>query len=96
MDFDSYWTGDALKQVDKIYTDDVSQMEYYRSVGYFKETPKVVGDLGQLLNNEISNRENESERIIAMNLGLALDDMATAPLVYQKALEMNLGTQLEL
>jgi ornithine cyclodeaminase/alanine dehydrogenase-like protein (mu-crystallin family) len=30
------------------------------------------------------------------NLGLALDDMATAALVYRRAIEMGIGTWLEL
>jgi ornithine cyclodeaminase/alanine dehydrogenase len=96
VDFDSYWTVKAMHQANKIYTDDVEQLQYYRSIGYFQETPKVMGDLGDLLNNKIVGRENNEERILAMNLGLALDDMATAPLVYTKAKELNLGTELEL
>ncbi|MHA2248805.1 MAG: ornithine cyclodeaminase family protein [Candidatus Kariarchaeaceae archaeon] len=96
VDFDSYWTTEAMKQADKIYTDDVQQLEYYRSVGYFQDTPQVFGDLGELLSKQIIGRENPKERILAMNLGLALDDIATAPLVYNKARELNLGTELNL
>jgi len=44
VDFDSYWQGDALRQVDKLATDDLSQMEYYREVGYFQSTPTPYGD----------------------------------------------------
>ena len=36
------------------------------------------------------------ERTMTCNLGLALDDMATAPLVYERAREKGLGTRLEL
>jgi len=39
VDFDSYWKADALRQADKLATDDISQMEYYRESGYFKDTP---------------------------------------------------------
>lgn len=96
VDFDSYWTTGALNQVSKIYTDDVDQLEYYKSVGYFKEIPKVMGDLGELLNGKILGRENPEERILAMNLGLALDDMAVSPLIIQKAQELNIGIELDL
>jgi ornithine cyclodeaminase/alanine dehydrogenase-like protein (mu-crystallin family) len=30
------------------------------------------------------------------NLGLAMDDMATAPIIYRRAREMEIGTWLEL
>ncbi|MHA2100877.1 MAG: ornithine cyclodeaminase family protein [Candidatus Kariarchaeaceae archaeon] len=96
VDFDSYWTSEAMNQVSKIYTDDLEQLDYYKSVGYFKKIPNVLGDLGELLNGNIVGRENAEERILAMNLGLALDDMAVAPLIINKARELNLGTGLDL
>ena len=36
------------------------------------------------------------ERTIGCNLGLALDDMATAPIVYRRAVEKGMGTWLPL
>jgi ornithine cyclodeaminase/alanine dehydrogenase-like protein (mu-crystallin family) len=41
-------------------------------------------------------RETSEERTMACNLGLALDDMAVAPVVYQRAVERNIGTWLPL
>lgn len=96
VDFDSYWTVGSLNQMNKIYTDDLAQMEYYRTIGYFKETPKPIGDLGELLVKSIKGRESLNERIMTMNLGLALDDMATAPLIYKAAKKASIGTTLPL
>lgn len=96
VDFDSYWTTEAMNQVSKIYTDDIKQLEYYKSVGYFKKLPNVLGDLGDLLNRKIVGRENPEERILAMNLGLALDDMAVAPLIIEKAKKLKVGIELDL
>jgi ornithine cyclodeaminase/alanine dehydrogenase len=96
VDFDSYWKVDALYEVDKIYTDDLAQMKYYREDGYFKETPRPFGDLGELLAGKKAGRENSQERILVINLGLALDDMATAPLIYKKAKEESIGIELPL
>jgi len=96
VDFDSYWQGDALRQADKLVTDDISQMEYYRKAGYFKDTPQPYADLGEIVAGKKPGRENAKERIICMNLGLALDDMATAILIYRKAREKGIGTQLYL
>jgi ornithine cyclodeaminase/alanine dehydrogenase-like protein (mu-crystallin family) len=33
---------------------------------------------------------------MAVNLGLAIEDMAVAPLIYRRALEMGFGTKLAL
>ncbi len=96
VDFDSYWQGDALQEVDKIATDDITQMNYYRESGYFKNTPQPYADLGEIVAGKKSGRENTNERIMSINLGLALDDMATAILIYQKARELKIGTELPL
>jgi ornithine cyclodeaminase/alanine dehydrogenase len=96
VDFDSYWKADALKQADKLATDDISQMGYYRKSGYFKDTPQPYADLGEIVAGKKAGREKADERTICINLGLALDDMATAILVYRKACEQGIGTQLPL
>jgi len=96
VDFDSYWTGEALAQVDKIATDDHAQFQYYRRVGYFQQTPDPYADLGELVGGRKPGREREDERTMAMNLGLALDDMAVAPEVYRRARARGLGTWLPL
>ena len=71
-------------------------MEYYRQSGYFKETPQPYADLGQIAAGEKPGRENDRERTICINLGLALDDMATAILIYRRAIEKGIGTRLPL
>ena len=96
VDFDSYWTGDALKEADKLATDDINQMEYYRESGYFKNTPQPYADLGEIVAGRKPGRENADERTICINLGLALDDMATAIRIYEKAIKHGIGTQLPL
>ncbi len=96
VDFDSYWMGDALRQADKLATDDISQMEFYRESGYFKDVPQPYADLGEIVAGKKPGRENANERTICINLGLALDDMATAILIYKKAIENGIGTQLPL
>ncbi len=96
VDFDSYWTGEALAQFDKLCTDDHAQFRYYRSIGYFQITPDPYADLGELAAGLVSGRESERERTMAMNLGLALDDMAVAPEIYRRAKERGIGTRLTL
>jgi len=96
VDFDSYWQGEALRQADRLATDDLAQMEYYRKVGYFKSTPQPYADLGQIVAGKKPGRQADDERTISINLGLALDDMATAILIYKKAKEKGIGTPLPL
>jgi ornithine cyclodeaminase/alanine dehydrogenase len=36
VDFDSYWTGPALAEFDKVTTDDHTQFQYYKQAGYFR------------------------------------------------------------
>jgi ornithine cyclodeaminase/alanine dehydrogenase len=96
VDFDSYFNGKAIQEAEKLSTDDIQQMEYYRKVGYFKETPVPYADLGEIVAGKKKARENDRERCIAINLGIALDDMAVAPIIYARAREKGIGTELPL
>jgi ornithine cyclodeaminase/alanine dehydrogenase-like protein (mu-crystallin family) len=96
IDFDSYWHADALREVHKFCTDDIAQFERYREIGFFQDVPPVHADLGELVAGLKPGRESASERTVACNLGLALEDIATAKLIYQRALERNAGTWLVL
>jgi ornithine cyclodeaminase/alanine dehydrogenase-like protein (mu-crystallin family) len=96
VDFDSYWDGTALQEADKFCTDDVPQLEHYRSIGYFQAIPPIYATLGELVTGQKPGRESPTERTMTCNLGLALDDMATAPIVYQRAVERGFGTWLPL
>lgn len=96
VDYDSYWDGPALAEADRISTDDKAQMAYTKSVGYFQNTPEPYADLGEIVAGRKPGRQSPSERNIAINLGLALDDMATAPLVLARARKMGIGTELPL
>ena len=96
VDFDAYWTGPAFAEADKLATDDLGQFDYYRRQGYFRNTPEPRADLGQIVAGLKPGREREDERTIAINLGIALEDMATAVRVYRRAVEMGIGTPLPL
>ena len=96
VDFDSYFQGAALREMDVIATDDVPQMEYYRGVGYFRETPRAHAELGELVCGKKPGRTGARQRTLALNLGIALDDMATAILIWRRACELGIGTRLSL
>lgn len=96
VDFDSYWHPAAMHEADKFCTDDVPQLRHYQQTGYFQDIPPVHADLGQLVTGQKPGRETSTERTMTANLGLAMDDMATAPLIYQRAVEQGIGTWLPL
>ncbi len=95
VDFDSFWQPAALHKADQYFVDDKSQYEYYKTAGYFKDVPPTTGELADLVLGK-AGRRHEKERIITMNLGLALEDMATAIRIYEKALQAGVGTILPL
>ena len=96
VDFDSYWHPDAMAESDKFCTDDTQQLLHYKQNGYFQNIPSLHADLGELVAGQKPGRETPSERTMTANLGLALDDMAVAPLIYQRAVEKGIGTPLPL
>lgn len=96
VDFDSYWDPAAMHEADKFCTDDVPQLRHYQEVGYFQDIPEVYAGLGELVVGKKPGRETPTERTMTANLGLAMDDMAVAPLLYQRAVEKGIGAWLPL
>lgn len=96
VDFDSYWHADAMRETTKFCTDDSQQLHHYQHAGYFHEIPPLYADLGELVAGQKPGRETPFERTMTANLGLALDDMAVAPMIFRKAVKKGLGTWLPL
>jgi len=96
VDFDSYFKKSAFERCDKFVTDDREQCLYYKSLGYFQHISEIHADLGEIAAGLKPSREKKDEKIICANLGLAMDDMATAIKIYKKAVDNNIGTWLEL
>jgi ornithine cyclodeaminase/alanine dehydrogenase-like protein (mu-crystallin family) len=96
VDFDSYWKPEAMLMMDKFYTDDIHQLQYYRSTGYLQNIPSVYAELGEVIAGRKAGRENADERIMSMNLGLAIEDMAVAVKIYEEAKRRGRGKELPL
>jgi ornithine cyclodeaminase/alanine dehydrogenase-like protein (mu-crystallin family) len=96
VDFDSYWSSDALAQATRICTDDHGQFQYYKKEGYFQTCPTPDADLGQIVSGQKPGRQSDADRNICINLGLAMEDVAVAPLIYELAQQRNIGTRLPL
>jgi ornithine cyclodeaminase/alanine dehydrogenase len=96
VDFDSYWHPEAMRQTSKFCTDDTEQLLHYRQLGYFQDIPSIHADLGELVAGKKTGRQRADERTMTANLGLAIDDMAVAPVLYRRALEKGIGRRLPL
>ncbi len=98
LDYDAAWTSAAINQCDKYCSDDIGQMVYTKGQGtHFRGIPQqVYADLGELAAGLKQGRTNATERIFSMNMGIAVDDMVTARVLYQRALETGKGARLPL
>ncbi len=96
VDYDAYWQSAAMHDTDRFCTDDINQFRMAQQAGYFKDIPEIHADLGELATGQKPGRQTPEERTMTANLGLALNDMAVAPLLYQKAKKKGIGTWLDL
>jgi len=80
------WHGRAILNADKFVTDDWEQTKYFKSQGVFPDgLPKLHAELGTIVAGHKPGREKESERILAINIGLALTDIIVANHIYEAA-----------
>lgn len=98
LDYDSAWSTAAMKECNKFCSDDISQLLSTRQHGvYFSGIPKrIYADLGELAADLKKGRTSDHEKIFAMNMGIAVDDMVIAKVLYERAVETGAGVRLPL
>lgn len=98
LDYDSAWTSAAMRECDRFCSDDIGQLLATREHGvYFSGIPATISaDLGELAAGLKPGRESDGERIFSMNMGIAVDDMVTAKVLYERAVERGTGVGLAL
>ena len=80
------WYGDAILGADKFITDSWDQTIYFYEHGAFPDgLPTLYAELGEVVAGVKPGRENSSERILAINIGLALEDVIVADHIYKVA-----------
>jgi ornithine cyclodeaminase len=62
----------------------------------FVEAGMVIPEIGEVLNNDHPGRTSETEITLFRSLGLAVEDIVSAQLVYLRAVERGVGTQVEM
>ncbi len=60
------------------------------------EAGLVVPEIGEVLNGDHPGRTSETEITLFRSLGLAVEDIVSAQLVYQRAVERGVGTHVDL
>lgn len=96
LDLDSYVKPDVFINSDFLCTDDLNQFNHFKSNGLFQSCPANISELCDVIIGATAGRENDNQVISAINIGLALEDMAVAPLIYARAIEKNTGVWLDL
>jgi ornithine cyclodeaminase/alanine dehydrogenase len=82
------WYGDAILGADKFITDSWDQAIYYQKSGAFPDgMPELHAELGKIVCGSKPGRESSIERILAINIGLALEDVIVANRIYEIASE---------
>ena len=93
LDFDATVMPSVARTADGMWVDDGEQFEYYRRQGHFARMPKRYEELAALVSTG-KGRRAAADRYLVVNLGVAIEDMATAQLLYRRALERDVGTVL--
>ena len=82
--------------MDVILTDDRGQIEEARiNEGKFLGVSRIDADNAELVAQGKGKRANDDQRILAFNLGIALEDVATAAEIYRRADETGAGIVLD-
>lgn len=99
LDYDAAFSKCAMRGADRFITDDLQQMLETKQHGpYFKGVPRKerVIDFGHVVAGKKPSRKSAEEKVFLMFMGIAVDDMVTAKLVYDKARSLGSGTKLRL
>ena len=95
IDYDSYVTDDCIAAMDIVLTDDFDQIEDARNnEDKFTGISRVDADLAQMITTGKGLRQSDDQRIMAFNLGIALEDLATAAEILKRARQKGIGVSL--
>lgn len=103
------YTPEALHQANKFVVDDVALAEYFEKISRDRKTedgqpdpeflggmPGIYATIGEIVAGKKPGRDSESERIIAIPIGMAICDIAVAHLAYHSALRRGIGQKFQL
>ena len=92
IDYDSYVTDELIAAMDLVLTDDQGQIEdSRRNEGKFPGVNRIDATVADLVASGQGERTSDTQRILAFNLGIALEDLATAKEILRRAEETGRG-----
>lgn len=99
LDLARAWCPDVIDGVDRIFIDDAKQFwnRYETEPEAFGHAkPPVTGEISHVLLGKIPGRESRQERILSLNVGMAICDLALGDLIYREAERQDVGVVLPL
>ncbi|NLL37731.1 MAG: ornithine cyclodeaminase family protein, partial [Fretibacterium sp.] len=98
LDLARAWHADVIKGIDRIFTDDQTQFwkRYTTEPEAYSGKPEISGELSSILLGQTPARKSPEERLLALNLGMAICDLALGDLIYREAEKQNAGVVLPL
>lgn len=95
VDLNTFFDYRIPLECDKYITDSIDELNLF--AGYYPMgLPKVFCETGELVAGLATGRENPDQLIVCSNIGMAVDDMAMAKVIFENALESGDGMVLPL
>ena len=86
-----------LPSIDRIIVDDRKPFATEEVRRRFQAgSPRIDGEVGEVLRGRIQGRLNTRERVIVLNLGSAACDVVVATEIYHRAIKLRLGKTMDL
>lgn len=89
------WDPRTVIGCDKFITDDTEQTLSFKAV-FEKGIPNIYAEIGEIILGKKEGRTSDEERVLAVNVGLACEDISLGKYVYDTAVDKNIGTRLDL
>ena len=95
QDRDCYITDDAIRAMDAVVTDDRADVEQAKAhEGFFGAVGRVDKDLAEIVREGVGARRKPEDRVLALMLGIGLEDLGAAVEYYRRARDKGVGTML--
>jgi ornithine cyclodeaminase/alanine dehydrogenase-like protein (mu-crystallin family) len=97
LDLLSCFEWQTVSRMDKVITDSLEQTSFFAHTPKFPNgLPDFYAEVGEIVCGRKKGRGNDSENIMAINIGMSVEDMVVSQRVYELAIEQGLGIRLPL
>lgn len=97
VDFDCMFMPSVIENnCTKCTVDDLGQYQNFKRMGYFPYGPESLPEICNVFAGKAEGRSSKEEKVCAVNIGMALDDMPTAIKIVEMAKVKGIGRTLPL